>query len=101
MRIDLNAIIPEAPDPGQSAKSGSQAASGTASADGRAGEDTATLSQSQGRVQQLAAQAIQLPEIRQDKVAALQRAIQTGSYPVTPGQTAGALIAAMQNHPAA
>jgi flagellar biosynthesis anti-sigma factor FlgM len=101
MRIDLNTIIPEAPDPGQSAKSASQAASGTASADGRAGGDTATLSQSQGRVQQLAAQAIQLPEIRQDKVAALQRAIQAGSYQVTPGQTAGALIAAMQNHPAA
>jgi flagellar biosynthesis anti-sigma factor FlgM len=101
MRIDLNAIIPEAPDPGQSTKSSSPAASGTLSADGQAGEDTATLSQSPGRVQQLASQVIQLPEIRQDKVAALQRAIQAGSYQVAPGQTAGALIASMQNHPAA
>jgi flagellar biosynthesis anti-sigma factor FlgM len=100
MRIDLNAIIPEAPDPGQSAKSAAQATSGSSSA-GLAGGDTAKLSQDQGRVQQLAAQVIQLPEIRQDKVAGLQRAIQEGSYQVTPGQSAEALISAMQIRSAA
>jgi flagellar biosynthesis anti-sigma factor FlgM len=100
MRIDLNAIIPEAPDPGQSAKSAAQATSGSSSP-GLAGGDTANLSQDRGRVQQLAAQVIQLPEIRQDKVAALQRAIQEGSYQVTPGQSAEALISAMQIRSAA
>jgi flagellar biosynthesis anti-sigma factor FlgM len=101
MRIDLNAIIPEAPDPGQSAKTASQAASGSTSAAGLAGGDTAQLSPDQGRVQQLASQVNQLPEIRQDKVAALQRAIQDGSYQVTPGQAAEALISAMQIRSAA
>jgi flagellar biosynthesis anti-sigma factor FlgM len=100
MRIDLNAIIPEAPDPGQSAKSAAQATSGSSSP-GLAGGDTAKLSQDQGRVQQLAAEVVQLPEIRQDKVAALQRAIQEGTYPVTPGQSAEALISAMQIRSAA
>jgi len=95
MRIDLNAI-PEAPDPGQSAKSGSRAVSGSLSAGGLAGGDTAQLSQDQGRIQELASQVIQLPEIRQEKVATLQRAIEAGSYRVTPGQAAEALISAMQ-----
>jgi flagellar biosynthesis anti-sigma factor FlgM len=97
MRIDLNAIIPEAPDPGQS-KSGSPVAPESSIAGGLAGGDTATLSQDQGKIRQLASQVNLLPEIRQDKVAALQRAIQQGSYQVTPGQTAGALISAMQNY---
>jgi len=100
MRIDLNAIIPEAPDPGQSAKSGSQVASGSSSA-GLGGGDTAKLSQDQGKVQELASQVNQLPEIRQDKVAALQRAIQDGGYQVTPSQAAEALISAMQIRSAA
>ena len=43
----------------------------------------------------------QLPEVRQDKVAALQRAIQEGSYQVTPGQAADALMSAMQIRTAA
>jgi flagellar biosynthesis anti-sigma factor FlgM len=96
MRIDLNALIPEAPDPGQSTKSGSQVGTGNSSAARLMGADTATLSQEQGRVQELASQVNQLPEIRQDKVAALQRAIQEGSYQVTPGQAADALMSAMQ-----
>jgi flagellar biosynthesis anti-sigma factor FlgM len=99
MRIDLNAIVPEAPDPGKSTKSGSQVASGSSSAG--FGGDTAKLSQNQGRVQDLVSQVKQLPEIRQDRVAALQRAIDEGSYQVTPGQAAEALISAMQIRSAA
>jgi len=96
MRIDLNAIIPEAPDPGQSTKSSAPVASGGASAPGLGGGDTAKFSVEQGRVQELASQVKQLPEIRQNKVAALQRAIQDGSYQVTPGQAAEALLSSMQ-----
>lgn len=101
MRIDLNAIIPEGPDPGQSAKSGSRVASSASSSEGLAGADTARLSKDQGRVQALASQVSQLPEIRQDKVAALQRAIEEGNYRVTPGQAAEALISAIQIRAAA
>jgi len=100
MRIDLNAMIPEAPDPGESKKSGSPVASGSLSAGFGVG-DTASLSPDQGGVQQLASQVSQFPEIRQEKVAALQRAIQDGSYPVTPEQTAEALISAIQIRSAA
>jgi negative regulator of flagellin synthesis FlgM len=99
MRIDLNAI-PEAPDPGQSTKSGSQVASGNSSAGLGAG-DTTKLSQDQGRIQELASQVARLPEIRQEKVAALQRAIAEGSYQVTPEQAAEALISTMQIRSAA
>lgn len=101
MRIDLNAIIPEVPDPGQSAKSSAQGTSGSSSAVGVGGGDTAKLSQDQGRVQELASQVNQLPEIRQDKVSALQRALENGTYGVTSGQTAEALISALQIRPAA
>jgi flagellar biosynthesis anti-sigma factor FlgM len=101
MRIDLSAIIPEAPDPGQSTKSGSRLASGSTAGEGLSGGDTAKLSQDQGRVQELASQVNQLPEIRQDKVTDLQLAIKTGSYRVTPAQAAEALLSAMQLRSAA
>lgn len=99
MRIDLNAPIPEAPNPGQSTKS--QAASGSSNADAVSGRDTAKLSQDQGKVQELASQVNQMPEIRQDKVAALQRAIGGGTYSVTSEQSAEALISAIQVRSAA
>jgi len=99
MRIDLNALIPEAPDPGQSTKS--QAAPGNPNAEAVSGGDTAKLSQDQGRVQELALQVNQLPEIRQDKVTALQRAIHEGSYSVTSEQSAEALISAIHIRSAA
>ena len=101
MRIDLNAIIPEAPDPGQSAKAGGQAASGNSSTAGLTGADTAQLSRDAGRVQDLVSQVNQFPEIRQDKVAALQQAIKDGTYSVTAGQSAEALISAIQIRSAA
>ena len=101
MRIDLNAITPEAPDPGQATKSGPQAGSGSAGTAGPAGADTAKLSQDAARVQDLAAQVNQFPEVRQDKVAALQRAINQGSYGVTAAQSAEALLSAIQIRSAA
>jgi len=96
MRVDLNAITPEAPDPRQGTKPGSPAAASSS-----VGGDTAKLSENQGRVQELVSQVNQFPEIRQEKVAALQRAIEAGSYQVTPGQSAEALISAMQIRSAA
>ena len=101
MRIDLSAIIPEAPDPGQSTKSGSRVASSTAGGEELAGGATTKLSQDQGIVQALVSQVNQLPEIRQDKVGALQRAIAEDSYRVTPEQAAEALLSAIQIRSAA
>ena len=106
MRIDLNNTS-EAPGLGQSAKSDPRRASPSSGGDGLLGgegllgEDTAKLSQDQGRVQELASQVSQLPEVRQDKVETLRRAIEAGSYEVTPGQAAEALLSAMQVRSAA
>ena len=52
-------------------------------------------------MQDLASQVQQFPEIRQDKVAALQQAIKDGTYNVTAGQSADALISAIQIRSAA
>jgi len=101
MRIDLSAIIAEPPDPGKSAKAAVQVGSGNSGAAGITGADTAQLSQDAGRVQDLASQVQQFPEIRQDKVAALQQAIKNGTYNVTAGQSAEALISAIQIRSAA
>jgi flagellar biosynthesis anti-sigma factor FlgM len=100
MRIDLNAGVPQAQDPGQSTKSGGQVASGNSGTSSPVGADSTQLSLN-GRVQDLASQVGQFPEIRQDKVAALQQAIEDGSYSVTAGQSADALISAIQIRSAA
>jgi len=95
MRIDLNTRIPQLEDSGQSASTARNAPGSVAG--GRA-EDSAELSSAQGRVSALATAANQLPEIRQDKVAALAKVIAQGTYAVTPEQTAAALFSAMQSY---
>lgn len=88
MRIDLSTRIPEAADPGQAAKSGSPSASGGNSL----GVDTAKFSSDPEKVQALTAGVTAMPEIRQEKVAALAQAVSSGSYQVTPEQTADAMM---------
>ena len=63
--------------------------------------DTAELSLEQAKVQSLTAEANRVPDVRQDKVAALGLAIQQGSYDITPEQTAEAMIGEMQTRFAA
>jgi negative regulator of flagellin synthesis FlgM len=100
MRIDLNTKSTELPDANQVAKTASQSAPETAS--GKAPSiDTTRLSIAQGRVQALAAQVNKLPDVRQEKVAALGRAVQSGTYQVTPEQTADALLSELRTRPAA
>lgn len=91
MRIDNNVRIPDAAQAGQ-ARSSSSVAAGPGS---DLTSDTAQLSTSQNAVQALAAKVNQVPEVRQERVAALASAIQDGSYQVTPQQTAEALMAHM------
>ncbi len=93
MRIDPNARLQQAQDSGEVA-SGSRGAA-AAAAGGELGGDTAQLSLDQARVQSLAAQVNALPEVRQEKVAALGQAVRDGSYQISPEQTAEAVISEM------
>lgn len=89
MRINLNSrarVDSEEARP----QSGSRAVTAPA---GREAKDTAEVSLDGARVQLLAAQLNRLPEIRQERVAALGLAIERGNYHVTAEQTAEAMIA--------
>ena len=99
MRIDLNSNIGQTPDPGESSKPGLRSSSGPASNDLTA--DVAKLSPDYLRAQVLTEAVNQLPEIRQEKVAALAQLIRSGNYVVTPEQTAAALLSHMAGRPAA
>lgn len=65
------------------------------------GEDQAQLSGAHVQVQALAAQVLQLPEVRQEKVSALRQAILGGNYHPPAEQVADALIAHLAAKPAA
>ncbi len=65
------------------------------------GEDQAQLSGAHLQVQALAAQASQLPEVRQERVSALRQAVESGNYSPSPEQVAGALLSHMMAEPAA
>jgi flagellar biosynthesis anti-sigma factor FlgM len=65
------------------------------------GEDQAQLSGAHAQVQALAAQAAQLPEVRQEKVQALREAIEAGHYHASAENVAGAMLAHIVAAPAA
>lgn len=65
------------------------------------GEDQAKFSGTRIPAQALAAQAAQLPEVREQKVQALREAIASGHYQPNPEQVAGALLSHMLAGPAA
>ena len=54
--------------------------------------DRTTLTSGSGSVSALASQAMQSPEIRQDKVQSLQQAISSGQYKLDPDKIAGSMI---------
>jgi negative regulator of flagellin synthesis FlgM len=100
MRIDPNARSAETQAAGEAAASKQRGAVSPAGG-GRTASDTAQLSLDQARVQALVSQATALPEVRQEKVAALGRAIRQGSYQVSPEQTAEAMLSEMLTRSAA
>ncbi len=55
-------------------------------------EDTASLSTDSVSLSSLSTQAMQSPEVRQDRVDALRQAIGNGTYSVTPQQIADAIV---------
>lgn len=57
------------------------------------GSDTATLSSTGAKVASLQAELQNTPEVRHDRVEALQKAVQDGSYQPTDQQIASAILA--------
>jgi flagellar biosynthesis anti-sigma factor FlgM len=92
MRIDSNQggqPVPESARPGASAQA---AVSSSSTAGSAVNVDQAQLSGAHTLVQALAAEASQLPEVRQEKVSALRQAVQNGNYHPSPENVAGALF---------
>jgi flagellar biosynthesis anti-sigma factor FlgM len=86
MKIDASNPFPETqpPVPKRPTGSGAQEVAGSPES------DKANLASS-SLVSQLAAKIKQLPDIRQERVAALQKAIQNGEYQVSDQQIADAV----------
>jgi flagellar biosynthesis anti-sigma factor FlgM len=99
MRIDLGANVGSTADAGQAGKAGSRAVLGVGGAVPEA--DSAQLSTDQSKLQALSAAVLRLPEIRQEKVAALAEQVQRGTYQVEARQTAEALLTALTANRAA
>jgi len=95
MRIDLNKLQDAGDVNGAETSNTRAQANAPIKADLRA--DRAELSPDQVRVQSLASQVNDLPEVRQEKVTALGTAIQQGRYHVTPEQTAAAILDSMRS----
>jgi flagellar biosynthesis anti-sigma factor FlgM len=93
MRIDSN----QGPQPlSESNRSSSQNTVGASNVSSYAiGEDQAQLSGAHAQVEALAAQASQLPEIREERVLALRQAVASGRYAPSPEQVAGAVFNSM------
>ena len=99
MRIDLN-YGPQQISESNRTSAQTPAAVERSAAGGGLGDDQAQLSGAHAQVQALAAQASQLPEVRQERVQALREAVQSGRYHVNPEKVAGALLAHMAGGPA-
>ena len=100
MRVEFTNLGLEPPEkskPGRAAQAGTaaspQVASESTSDDASAGVDSARFSFDQARVASLETQALATPEVRQEKVTALQKAVENGDYTVDPGKVADAIAA--------
>ena len=88
MRIDLNISAARGANEASGAKSGQGSAGSVAGAT----TDAVRFSLGRASVQALSAAVGQMPEIRQERVAALSQMISQGSYQVSAEQLAEALI---------
>jgi|HubBroStandDraft_1064217.scaffolds.fasta_scaffold00210_29 flagellar biosynthesis anti-sigma factor FlgM len=99
MRVDFATYGAEPSEQGKASRAAQTGASGTAASgasgsgsDNISGLDQAQFSSDQTRSQSLATQVLEQPEVREDKVEALQQAIGSGQYSVPPSQIADALV---------
>lgn len=101
MRIDGNAGAQALPEGTRSNSPAPANGNTRLAATSSSNEDQAQLSGAHVQVQALTAQALQLPEIRQEKVNALRQVVQSGNYQPDAGQTAHALFMHLLVEPAA
>jgi negative regulator of flagellin synthesis FlgM len=69
-----------------------QVQAGTVPASEPESGDRTTLTSGSGSVSSLVSEAMNSPEVRQDKVQSLQQAISSGQYKLEPDKIAGAMI---------
>ncbi|MBZ5657312.1 MAG: flagellar biosynthesis anti-sigma factor FlgM [Acidobacteriia bacterium] len=91
MRVDLLAHGPEPPDNNKTSRAG-QGPPTPAETSETAGMDEARFSFGQARTQSLAAEVMAQPEIREQKVGALQKLLVTGRYTVSDAQIAQSMV---------
>ncbi len=101
MRIDSNQAPPPLAESGRAGTPNPAGGDARTSRSNALGEDQAQLSGAHIQVQALAAQVLQLPEIRQEKVNALRQLVLGGSYQPNSSQVAEAVFAHMLVSPAA
>ena len=99
MRIDLN-YGPQSTSQTDRASAQSNAVAGGSQFTSVPGEDQAHLSAGHAQVDALAAQAAQLPEVRQERVQALRQVLLRGQYNPRPERIAGAMVDYMLASPA-
>jgi flagellar biosynthesis anti-sigma factor FlgM len=92
MRINPNQAAQPLPESGRTGNQSAASASPQPSTGSALGEDQAQLSGSHLQVQVLASQALQFPEVRQEKVNALRQVVQDGSYRPSSTQVADAMF---------
>jgi len=91
MRFDGISPVPDGQSLDRTGRSGSSSAKGGAG-QAKALTDQTQLSASQSRVQDLRAELARLPDVRQDRVSALQKAIRNGSFHASDLQLANAML---------
>jgi flagellar biosynthesis anti-sigma factor FlgM len=97
MKIDPRIQLPSDAQPGRvrnTSKGGPQshAAAGASGVSSTSGEDTVKLSSTHGEAQALAASLSKVPEVRTERVQALQQRVQSGHYHADSGKVAEAII---------
>ncbi len=96
MRIDSNQSCQTVSESNPSASSSKTASSGSSPVKGglrvNLNQEQAQLFGAHVLARALAAEAAQLPEVRQEKVSALRQAVRSGEYRPDPEQVAGALF---------
>lgn len=97
MRIDLNSIACQPGDSSELTKSRTT----EADLNQATVSDTASLSSRSAALQRLNATASELPQVRQERVAALSQMVRNGTYQVRSEQTADALMSQIRQVPAA
>ena len=95
MRIDGNQAAQSLPESGRTGSPSAASSDARNSTSSALGEDQAQFSGAQAQVQALAGQALQFPEIRQEKVNALRQVVLGGNYQPSSSQIAEAVFAHM------